>query len=152
MKSKIFLSVIYIGVIWLVGIFIFGKSGVIDNMYQAKETIRLTEILWQSKNELESMTREIHHLSSMQEPTQAFLIEQGRKTKEIIVFKMNTISNSSEQETSSILKEQLLFFQSISIALIIIVLGCFGIYIIAYVNKTKIIKELNIESKEGKKI
>ena len=145
MKSKIFLSVIYIGVIWLVGIFIFGKSGVIDNMYQAKETIRLTETLWQSKNELESMTRELHHLSAMQEPTQAFLIEQGRKTKEIIVFKMNTINNSLEQETSSILKELLLFFQCISIALIIIVLGCLGIYIISYVNKTKRIKE-------GKKI
>jgi hypothetical protein len=28
MKSKIFLFVVYVGVIWLVGIFIFGKSGI----------------------------------------------------------------------------------------------------------------------------
>ena len=149
MKSKIFLFVVYVGVIWLVGIFIFGKSGVIDNMYQSKEAIRLTEELWQSKDELENMTKEYYRLSDMKEPTQAFLIEQGRKTKDIIVFKMNAKTDSSEQDEASIAKEQLLFFQSSGVALIILFLGFLGIYIIAYFNKKKKIKELSKKHEEG---
>ena len=149
MKSKIFLFVVYVGVIWLVGIFIFGKSGVIDNMYQSKEAIRLTEELWQSKDELENMTKEYYRLSDMKEPTQAFLIEQGRKTKDIIVFKMNAKTDSSEQDEASIAKEQLLFFQSSGVALIILFLGFLGIYIIAYFNKKKKIKELSKKYEEG---
>lgn len=149
MKSKIFLFVVYVGVIWLVGISIFGKSGVIDNMYQSKEAIHLTEELWKSRNELENMTREYYRLLEMKEPTQAFLVEQGRKTKDIIVFKMNTITDYSELDKASIANEQLLFFQSSSIALMILFLGCLGIYIIAYINRKKRIKELHIEYNEG---
>jgi len=149
MKSKVFLSVVFVGVILLVSFFVFGKSGVIDNMYQSKEAIRLTEELGRSKNELETMTREYYRLLEMKEPTQAFLIEQGRKTKDVIVFKMNTTIDSSDQNTSSILKEQVLFFQSSGIALIILFLGCLGIYIISYLNKKKRIKELHIEYEKG---
>ncbi len=151
MKSKFFLFVVYIGVIWLVGIFIFGKSGVIDNMYQSKEVIRLTEELWQSKDELKNMTREYYRLSDMKEPTQAFLIEQGRKTTDVIVFKMNTATESLAQEEVSITKEQLLFFQSSGVALFILLLGFLGIYIIAYLNKKKKIKELSVKYEEGEK-
>ena len=149
MKSKIFLFVVYVGVIWLVGIFIFGKSGVIDNMYQSKEAIRLTEELWQSKDELENMTKEYYRLSDMKEPTQAFLIKQSRKTKDINGFKMNAKTDSSEQDEASIAKEQLLFFQSSGVALIILFLGFLGIYIIAYFNKKKKIKELSKKHEEG---
>ena len=146
-----FLFVVFVGVILLLGIFIFGKSGVIDNMHQLKEAVRLTEELGRSKNELETMTREYYRLLEMKEPTQAFLIEQGRKTKDVIVFKMNATVDSSEQKTSPILKEELLFFQSIGMALIILFLGCFGIYIIAHFNKKKRIKELHIEYEKGEK-
>ena len=148
-KSRIFLSIGWFGIIWLVGILIFGKSGFIDNIYQSKETERLAEKVVQSRNELENMTREYYRLSEMKEPTQAFLMEQGRKTKDIVVFKMNTKTDSSGQGSSSILKEELLFFQSGGIALIILFLGCLGIYIIAYLNQKKRIKELHIEFEEG---
>ena len=149
MKSKFFLFVVYIGVIWLVGIFIFGKSGVIDNMNQSKEAMHLTEVLWQSKEELENMTREYYRLSEMKEPTQAFLVEQGRKTEDIIVFKRNTKTDSSEQEKKSITKEQLLFFQSVGVALIILFLGLLGIYMIAHLNNKKKFKELSMKYEEG---
>ena len=148
-KSKIFILLMFIGVICLAGIFIFGKAGLIDNMYRSKEITRLAEDLRQSKNELENMTKEYYRLSEMKEPTQAFLIEQGRKTKDIVVFKMNTGRDSSGQKSSSVLKEELLFFQSSWVALIILFLGCLGIYIIAYTNKKKRIKELHIEFEEG---
>ena len=151
MKSKIFLFVVYVGVIWLVGIVIFGKSGVIDNIHQSKELVRLTEELWESRNDLENMTREYYRLSEMKEPTQGFLIEQGRKTKDVIVFKMNTKTDSSEQGKTSIAKEQLLFFQSSGVALIILFLGFLGIYMIAYLNKKKRIKEISIKYEEGEK-
>ena len=149
MKSKFFLFVVYVGVIWLVGIFIFGKSGVIDNMNQSKEAMHLTEVLWQSKEELENMTREYYRLSEMKEPTQAFLVEQGRKTEDIIVFKRNTKTDSSEQEKKSITKEQLLFFQSVGVALIILFLGLLGIYMIAHLNNKKKFKELSMKYEEG---
>ena len=146
-KSRIFLSAVFIVFIWLLGILIFGKAGIIDNIYQSKETEHLAEKVVQSRNELENMTKEYYRLSEMKEPTQAFLIEQGRKTKDIVVFKMNTKTNSSQR--NSIFREEVLFFQSGGIALIILFLGCLGIYIIAYLNKKKRIKELYIEFEEG---
>ena len=148
-KSRMFLFIVFIGIIWLAGIFMFGKSGFIDNVYQTKEITRLAENLGRSRNELENMTREYYRLSEMKEPTQAFLIEQGRKTKDIMVFKMNTKTDVSEQNFSYFLKEEFLFLKSSWIALIILFLGCLGIYVIAHINKKKRIKELHIEFEEG---
>lgn len=136
-KKKYLLFLIYLGVVWLVGIFIFGKAGILDNMYQSKEILRLTEAIWKSNIEIEEMTREYYKLAHMKIPNQAFLIEQGRKTQNIIVFKMKEHFQTPMKQKISLDAEKDLFVFGGFIAFCILLVGCIAIFIIAYISKYK---------------
>ncbi len=112
------------------GLFIFGESGILDNISKSQEIVRLTSAIQKSQSEIDGMTEEYYRLLSMKEPTQAFLIDQGRKSKNIVVFK--TVStNDSKNNNSSIEKDKKLFFIIGIASLVILLLGCIGI---AFVN------------------
>lgn len=144
MKSKILLPLVYGAVIWLIGIFIFGSSGVLDNIYQSKEIIRLTKTLITSQQELENMVQEYYVLSSMEKPNDAFLIDQGRKVKKIILFKINEENQHGSDKGISLTDEKTLLIQSSIIFLIVLSLGFFGIFIVTYWYH----KKKNVISKE----
>jgi len=138
MKNKKYLSfIIYICVIWLISIFIFGKAGILDNMYQSKEILRFTKAVWKSNIEIEEMTREYFHLSNMKIPNQAFLIEQGRKTKNIIVFKSKEYYNTPMKQKISLEAEKEIFIFGGVLVFCILLIGFLAIFIITYLSKSK---------------
>ncbi|MGL4676406.1 MAG: hypothetical protein ACRCWI_01905 [Brevinema sp.] len=132
-KSKVVLLSVYFAIVALVMVFIFGESGILDNITQSQEIVKLTEALSISQLEIDEMIAEYYRLSGMKIPNQAFLINQGRKSQDIVVYKMKSPS-SSLSDNFSIEKEKKLFFMIGSIALIILLLGCIAVVIIG---KTK---------------
>lgn len=137
MKSKFFLLFVYTIVVWLVVIFIFGKAGILDNMNQEKIILQLTDDVWKSNIEIEEMTREYYRLVEMKSVSESFLIEQGRKLNDVVVFTMN--ENVEKVQLSRLSTERELFFNSGIIALIILFIGFLSIFIVFYINKQKVI-------------
>ncbi|MGL5956085.1 MAG: hypothetical protein ACRC0X_05715 [Brevinema sp.] len=132
-KSKAVLLSVYIAITGLVAIFIFGKSGILDHISQSQEIVKLTEELSQSQLEIDEMTSEYYRLARMKTPNQAFLINQGRKSQNIVIYKMKS-PESLLTDDSSTEKEKKLFFTIASIAFLILLLGYISVVIIG---KTK---------------
>ncbi|MGL4394513.1 MAG: hypothetical protein ACRCS8_04740 [Brevinema sp.] len=86
--KKLLVILIYISVGWMIVGFVFGNSGILYNIKQSQRIIDLSERVWKSRIEIEEMTREYAELVEMKTPSQAFLIDQGRKTEDLLVFKI----------------------------------------------------------------
>ncbi|MGL4388592.1 MAG: hypothetical protein ACRCTJ_04285 [Brevinema sp.] len=95
--KKILVFFMYVVFGWMIVFFIFGNSGIIYNIKQSQQIIDLLEKVWKSRIEIEEMTREYVKLIEMKEPSQAFLIDQGRKTKDLLVFKIKDPLQSTEK-------------------------------------------------------
>ncbi len=135
-KSKMLWLFIYVAITGLVSLVVFGESGILDNISKSQEIVRLTSVIQKSQAEIDEMTNEYYRLLSMKTPTQAFLIDQGRKSRDIVVFK-NIVSNDYEDDLSSLEKDQKLFFVIGVVALVILLLGFIGIVIVDFRHKKK---------------
>ncbi|SFB67623.1 hypothetical protein SAMN02745150_00085 [Brevinema andersonii] len=145
MNKKYGYFFLYLSVFWLVGLFIFGESGILDSTYKSKEILRLKNIVLQSGMEIEEMTREYQKLKSMKVPDQAFLIQQGRKTQNIIIFKKPNV-NIQKQTEISLNSEKQLFLRVGGMALIFLLFGILGLQVITwYLQK----KPVSLIPKEG---
>ncbi len=133
-KSKMGWLFIYIAITGLVGLVVFGESGILDNISKSQEIVRLTSAMQKSQSEIDEMTNEYNRLLAMRTPTQAFLIDQGRKSRDIVVFK-NIVSSDYDDDLSSLEKDQKLFFVIGVGALIILLLGFIGIAIVDFRHK-----------------
>ncbi len=133
-KSKMVLIFIYVAITGLVGLVVFGKSGILDNLSKSQEIVRLNTAIQKSQSEIDEMENEYHRLTSMKTPTQAFLIDQGRKLRDIIVFK-NVVSEELDNDISPLEKDQKLFFIIGVVALVILLLGFIGIAVVDFKHK-----------------
>lgn len=145
MNKKYGYFFLYLSVFWLVGLFIFGESGILDSTYKSKEILRLKNIVLQSGMEIEEMTREYQKLKSMKVPDQAFLIQQGRKTQNIIIFKKPNI-NIQKQTEISLNSEKQLFLRVGGMALIFLLFGILGLQVITWYLQRK---QVSLIPKEG---
>lgn len=145
MNKKYGYFFLYLSVFWLVGLFIFGESGILDSTYKSKEILRLKNIVLQSGMEIEEMTREYQKLKALKVPDQAFLIQQGRKTQNIIIFKNPNI-NIKKQAEISLNSEKQLFFRVGGMALIFLLCGILGLQVLTWYLQRK---QVSLISKEG---
>lgn len=127
-QSKTVLIAIYIFITVLVAIFVFGKSGILDSMTQSQEIVKLVNMVNQSQIEMDEMTKEYHTLAKMKKPTTAFLVGQGRKAGNIIVFQQSSSSTLAVKNNDEISQERVLFFIIALIALGILLVGCISIF------------------------
>lgn len=145
MNKKYGYFFLYLSVFWLVGLFIFGESGILDSTYKSKEILRLKNIVLQSGMEIEEMTREYQKLKSMKVPDQAFLIQQGRKTQNIIIFKKPNV-NIQKQTEISLNSEKQLFLRVGGMALIFLLFGILGLQVVTWYLQRK---QVSLIPKEG---
>lgn len=145
MNKKYGYFFLYLSVFWLVGLFIFGESGILDSTYKSKEILRLRNIVLQSGMEIEEMTREYQKLKSMKVPDQAFLIQQGRKTQNIIIFKKPNV-NIQKQTEISLNSEKQLFLRVGGMALIFLLFGILGLQVVTWYLQRK---QVSLIPKEG---
>lgn len=145
MNKKYGYFFLYLSVFWLVGLFIFGESGILDSTYKSKEILRLKNIVLQSGMEIEEMTREYQKLKSMKVPDQAFLIQQGRKTQNIIIFKKPNV-NIQKQTEISLNSEKQLFLRVGGMALTFLLFGILGLQVVTWYLQRK---QVSLIPKEG---
>ncbi len=134
-KSKTVLISIYVVIAALVGLFIFGDSGILDNMSQSQRIVALSGRILESQTEIDKMTEEYQKLSAMRTPNQAFLIDQGRKTSNIIIFQMNPFTVQDDVQDRE--PQRHLFLVISVIALLILFFGCVGIGVIHFYKNKK---------------
>lgn len=128
MKKQVLFILVYVIFALLIGIFIFGDSGIVYNIHQERELIRLSEQVVKSRAEVEEMTLEYEKLFAMKAPTYAFLMEQGRKTKNIYVFTTKDKSNKISNAEIFLNEEKRVLIYSAIAAVIILLFGYFGIW------------------------
>ncbi len=138
-KTKFLLIIFYIIATCLVLLFVFGDAGVLENMTQSQEIKRLNTLVQESQKDINNMTEEYNSLLSMKTPNQAFLIDQGRKSKDIVIFKVSDSTDSDTNQKS--ISEQKLFLTISLVALCILVVGCICIAIIHFNDKKNKQKE-----------
>ena len=137
MKLKVLLPFLYLTIAFFVAFFIFGKPGILYNIYRSKEEVRLLDTVWKSYIEIEEMTREYYRLVEMKTPNQAFLIEQGRKLQDVLVFKIDEERKEIYPQDLLIEQEKKLFFSIGFIAIVVLLSGYIGLFLITYIAKKK---------------
>ncbi|MGL4560680.1 MAG: hypothetical protein ACRCV0_00120 [Brevinema sp.] len=126
--KKILIFVMYIFFGWMIGLFVFGEFGILYNIHQSQQIIELSEKIWKSRIEIEEMTREYGELLEMKEPTQSFLIDQGRKTQNLLVFKIKDPKPKEEKTRNFVQEEKKSFIYTGVVALLFLFIGCAGIW------------------------
>ncbi len=134
-NSKTVLISIYVVIAALVGLFIFGDSGILDNMNQSQRIVMLSNKILESQIEIDKMSEEYQKLSAMRTPNQAFLIDQGRKTSNIKIFQMNPFDAPAVSPAKE--PQRQLFLVISIIALLILFFGCVGIAVIHFYKNKK---------------
>ncbi|MGL5722738.1 MAG: hypothetical protein ACRCY4_10100 [Brevinema sp.] len=126
MKTKYFAPFLYVATFWLVALFIFGESGIIDTNFKNTEIVRLKTEILRSNTELDQLLSRYNTLKEMETPNQAFLAGVDRKTKDIVVYKFPDYS-SSEKLIATQKEGKFLMIQTILMVIAFIFVGVVSI-------------------------
>lgn len=88
MYKKYLAPLFFVCMLWLISLFIFGESGILDSNYKSKEILRLKAEILRSGLEIDEMTQRYAYLKEMTMPDQNFLVQQGRKLGNIVILKL----------------------------------------------------------------
>ncbi|MGL4366759.1 MAG: FtsB family cell division protein [Brevinemataceae bacterium] len=133
MAKSYFYIVMYLVVFWLVSVFVFGKSGILDNVLLSREILKLSQEIQVSHEEIQKMKAEYTRLSQMTDPDHAFLIKQGRILHNALIFKMK--ENDNQVSNNNIIisyDEKRFFFLSAVAALGMLILGCLCLFLLSF--------------------
>ncbi|MGL5254876.1 MAG: hypothetical protein ACRC9L_07795 [Brevinema sp.] len=126
MKTKYFAPLLYVATCWLIALFIFGESGIVDTNFKNKEIIRLKTDILRSNTELDQLLLRYNALKEMKEPDQAFLAGVDRKTRDIVVYKFPDYQ-STEKVVATQKEGKYLMLQTIFMVIAFIFVGVVSI-------------------------